>query len=512
MKNYTIIIFFAFLNFNSKAQISGSSIGNATCEDFILDKGKIYFTGSYQNFITFNNKDSFNSNSPGSFLLGSVDTLLENFKPIIGLSNGSFIRGQKIANFDNGQKIIICLTNGKSEIEGNKIESNGGWDILLLLLNNKDKLIDTYLIGSTSDEEIIHQSVNGMLFSLLFKSGSKLKINNKISEVTINDFGYLLFQLNLNNMQGTFYKISEPDLSSKICFVPLSFQLIDNSFNAFGYYATKENIGKTNPIKDFGILYGILGSNYRFKSILRCGGMSSKVYYKNNNLVFDITTKGRPITKSSFYSYKNGELLRLGEDVKSKYHTLGGINKIDDDKYYCVGSYQNFVSNINNLISSEDGGSFIYYFDFKSNENLLEDIPQENIAKSIYHKGYSYTSSSYTNTGSDKLNAYNNFKIDKVKIDYITRYEILKKELENKKSIIYPNPAINTVSITTKFYYHNLKLKLTNANGQLIYETLFKKDSKNIEIDVMVYPSGNYFIELYQDNNLISKDILMICR
>jgi len=77
----------------------------------------------------------------------------------------------------------------------------------------------------------------------------------------------------------------------------------------------------------------------------------------------------------------------------------------------------------------------------------------------------------------------------------------INSKISTEKVSIFPNPAINNITITTNL--EALYISITNATGQIVYQTTFNKS--NVKIDLQNFVKGIYFVNV---NNTINKLIV----
>jgi hypothetical protein len=78
-------------------------------------------------------------------------------------------------------------------------------------------------------------------------------------------------------------------------------------------------------------------------------------------------------------------------------------------------------------------------------------------------------------------------------------------ESNNKlTSVIYPNPFENGFNIRINEDYHEAKVEVFNILGQQVYSNYFR-ESEPIKISMDTIESGQYFIRMNIDNQIIMK-------
>lgn len=87
----------------------------------------------------------------------------------------------------------------------------------------------------------------------------------------------------------------------------------------------------------------------------------------------------------------------------------------------------------------------------------------------------------------------------------VTEQVSVPKHISNKDCIIYPNPAISklTISVDNTVFYGIL----CNASGQYLKTIDLKNEST---IDIVAYPAGLYFINLYSQNNQVVQTMKIV--
>ncbi len=73
---------------------------------------------------------------------------------------------------------------------------------------------------------------------------------------------------------------------------------------------------------------------------------------------------------------------------------------------------------------------------------------------------------------------------------------------------IYPNPAKNTISINCSAPVQNAEL--ININGEKMNVEIKTISTGNFSIDINEYPAGVYFLKLYLDNEILTRQVIKI--
>jgi hypothetical protein len=99
------------------------------------------------------------------------------------------------------------------------------------------------------------------------------------------------------------------------------------------------------------------------------------------------------------------------------------------------------------------------------------------------------------------------FNIDGLYFGYTNLPNALQEIAEKLQIVIFPNPASNTLNITSESDIDNYKVILTDVNGNIVYGTLFS--SKHTIIDVSTLSSGTYICRIADQfgNILKSKSV-----
>ncbi len=78
-------------------------------------------------------------------------------------------------------------------------------------------------------------------------------------------------------------------------------------------------------------------------------------------------------------------------------------------------------------------------------------------------------------------------------------------ELFDSEFIIYPNPAISTISVETNFYDINTQVEILTLTGQIVYVGLLEE---NKEINIENFNSGLYFVKITNNIGVFTKKII----
>ncbi len=90
---------------------------------------------------------------------------------------------------------------------------------------------------------------------------------------------------------------------------------------------------------------------------------------------------------------------------------------------------------------------------------------------------------------------------------YSTSLDLMEEQF--KPIIIYPNPANNLVNIHLK-NSSSAKITLADISGRLMQSINIEEGQQEYQMDISAYPSGIYFIEVFQDGQKVQSEKLII--
>ncbi len=90
---------------------------------------------------------------------------------------------------------------------------------------------------------------------------------------------------------------------------------------------------------------------------------------------------------------------------------------------------------------------------------------------------------------------------------YINYNKLGVNEIANSNFVIFPNPAQDEININSLTANGTQTIELSDIYGKKIFTNTHELSTK---IDVKDYPSGIYFISIYNDNNLINRTKVLI--
>jgi hypothetical protein len=134
-----------------------------------------------------------------------------------------------------------------------------------------------------------------------------------------------------------------------------------------------------------------------------------------------------------------------------------------------------------------------YYFDFNQKSLELKTLPNKNNSLS--------TTSIYSSKHKLLIgaSAQEVFEKDIRAIRYQTLTNI--EDLDSDESIIYPNPATNSVTIEISCTLPEVRLELLDIQGSLLLEEIRTVIENSISFNLSAFPSGSYLIRINCDSH-----------
>ena len=83
-------------------------------------------------------------------------------------------------------------------------------------------------------------------------------------------------------------------------------------------------------------------------------------------------------------------------------------------------------------------------------------------------------------------------------------------ELNNKSISLFPNPAKNTVEIVSnEFLNKGLEVIIYNMTGRMILNKNYDNETGKITLDLSNINSGNYILELKNNDDIVHKKLVI---
>jgi len=184
-----------------------------------------------------------------------------------------------------------------------------------------------------------------------------------------------------------------------------------------------------------------------------------------------------------------------------------------------ASSYQHLAdTTVLNHLSNWRINTYNQFTDFTftiNQQNVVFNSQSQNIDSLIWDFGDGYSSTtinpnhSYTQNGSYivTLTTYKSICSETINKTIIINTLGIKNVVDTKKVFIYPNPTSRYVNISylDKF----TTIKITNLTGQLM-KSINVNNVDNVKVDLSSLNSGVYLINLYQKDELINRNKIVI--